>query len=251
MTPSRVLKTLQLGLRILELLATHPEGLSNSEIASLMGMDSTRTHRFLATLVEEGFVYKQNTNYAVSYRLVRFIETSNKSLRTAAKPLIARLAHDTNSTASLSILEGLSAVPITIASGPQPLKVSSNLGHLVPLHSSALGKALLAFQPDVSRELFIQSLDLVRFTQKTICSIELLRAVLEDIREKGYATDDEEMYEGVTCVAIPVLGRDSEAVAAISCAFPRGREGMSEAELSSVVRQERAVSRELNRLLHL
>jgi DNA-binding IclR family transcriptional regulator len=251
MISTRLLKTLQLGLRILELLAAHPDGLSNSEIASAMAMDPARSYRFLATLLHEGCIHKQDNKYGASCWAVRFVDASRISLRDVGNPLIARLAYDTNATASLSVIEGLKAVPIAIASGPQPLRVSSNLGHLVQLHSSALGKALLAFQSELSRKAFIPSLDLVQFTPRTICSVEALRAELEGIRQKGYAVDDEEMYEGVTCVAVPVLNRNSEAVASVSCAFPKVQGGISPEQVSSVVRQERAVVRELVNLLSL
>jgi len=117
--------------------------------------------------------------------------------------------------------------------------VTTGVGTLAPLHCTALGKSLLAF----STEAVFPS-ELQAFTPRTITDAETLRRHLEQVRQQGYAVDDEEYDFGVRCVAAPVFDYRGKAVGAIGISGPAGRMTLERvAEFATVVRE---VSRNLS-----
>ena len=91
-----------------------------------------------------------------------------------------------------------------------------------PLHATGAGKALLAALPAPRRDALIERLDLRGHTPRTIVERPALRRALEEIRERGYAIDDEEYDEGVRCVAVAV-GPPGAPIAALSISAPANR----------------------------
>jgi len=91
------------------------------------------------------------------------------------------------------------------------------------LHRTALGKALLAFQPPEHRERLIKSLRFQAFTPNTLTSAFALSRELVAIRQASYAVDNEESVLGLRCIAAPILDKKGIAVAAISISGPASR----------------------------
>jgi IclR family acetate operon transcriptional repressor len=93
----------------------------------------------------------------------------------------------------------------------------------VPLHATGAGKALLAALPTARRDGLLDRLELRPYTPHTIVDAAALRRALEEIRERGYAMDDEEYDEGVRCVAVPVMATPTELIGALSISAPVNR----------------------------
>src|SRR2546428_9503639 len=85
---------------------------------------------------------------------------------------------------------------------PRVALLSPAVGTRTPLHATGAGKALLANLPLARRDSLLERLDLRGYTARTIVDRAVLRRTLDDVREKGYALDDEEYDEGVRCVAV-------------------------------------------------
>jgi DNA-binding IclR family transcriptional regulator len=104
-----------------------------------------------------------------------------------------------------------------------PLRLQFRPGSRVPLHCSAIGKVFLALTPGARRRRLLESLELRRFTPATITSRAQLEAELKQIRKEQVSFDREEYLVGVVCMAVPVLGRHREALAAIAIQAPEAR----------------------------
>jgi len=228
---SRVL-TLEKGLRILETVASQRRGLTLTELARLLDVSKSTVHRFLATLQEAGYVerFEGGDRYRPGIKTLAlagsFLDTL--AIRDVATSYLGDLALRNGETAHLSLLAGSEIVYVDIAEGPSPLRMRSFVGMRLPAHSTASGKALLAYLPEAQLRLAI-SAGLPRRTSRTLVSEATLRARLAEVRSKGYAIDDEEEIEGIRCVAAPVFDFDRRVVGAISVSAPSVRMSIEKA----------------------
>jgi DNA-binding IclR family transcriptional regulator len=99
----------------------------------------------------------------------------------------------------------------------------SVVGTRNPLHSTSLGKAILAFLPEPEREMLLDRISYTERTQNTITDRRRLADNLELVRQQGFAVDDVENEEGIRCLGVPVLGNSGLPIAAISISGPTVR----------------------------
>ncbi|MNO81087.1 HTH-type transcriptional repressor AllR [compost metagenome] len=159
------------------------------------------------------------------------------------------IAQATGETVNLVVLEENRSVYIDQADGAGAFRVSLRIGSTFPAHTSASAKAILAFQASDEQvgSLFLDK-DLRKLTKNTIVDVATFKAQLLEVRELGYAVEEEEVETGVSCVAAPVLLNGKIAVAAISVPGPTGRILVPGAErLGRIVSQHaRTLSAELD-----
>lgn len=208
-------------LKALQLLDAFRDGgpvLGVSEIARRVGVPTSTAFRLLAYLVEGGFVSKEGTRYRLADKL---FELGNqvalcqpKGLREQASPYLGELYAATGMTVRLAVLEGAEIVLVDKIVGLRTVPAPTAIGGRVPATCTALGKAMLAFQPaevmaDVLRG------PLPRLTRYSAVHPRLLQKQLVDIRSTRLGYDLEESVLGQVCVAAPIVHR-GVAVAAIS-----------------------------------
>jgi DNA-binding IclR family transcriptional regulator len=99
----------------------------------------------------------------------------------------------------------------------------TRVGASNPLHCTSVGKAILAFLPEERIADILRRIRYERFTNRTIATAEALRVEIEKTRRRGYAVDDEELEEGLRCIAVPVLDAQRQPVAAVSVSGPSFR----------------------------
>lgn len=221
-TSSTVLK----ALRVLEVVASATRPLSLAEIASTATLDKSATHRMLATLVAAGYVRQdsESRRYSLSYRVIslsRNLLADNEVVRLARETLEA-VAADTGEGIHLAVLDGMETVLVQRVKGTQLVAVDFQVGDRSRLHCTSIGKALLAYQPDEDVETVIEA-GLPAMTEHTITEPEALRHELRRIRARGYAIDDQEFYDNMRCIAVPVFERDTPVRMGLSCSGPDSR----------------------------
>jgi IclR family acetate operon transcriptional repressor len=142
-------------------------------------------------------------------------------VRTVLRPVLERLATETHETATLSVLDRgrLGALCVDRIEAARRLRLSLEIGAVVPLHAGAASKALLAFLGESVLEAVLER-RLERLAPRTITERGALRAEVERIRERGYALSFEETNEGAWGAAAPVLAGDGIAVAVLGVAAP-------------------------------
>lgn len=224
---------------ILEAIAFAEDGIGFAELAAQLKLPTATAHRMLAAVVKLGFVkHDESTGlYTVGDRLMRLATRALRhgtEFRALARPLLHELVDRTGETANLAYLDGTEAAYVDQVESRQMVRAAKFLR--VRLYCSALGKSLLAFQPDDAMEELTARLTLEPLTERTIVTPEALRAELFRVRKRGFATDDEEIELGVRCIAAPILV-DGRAVAAVSIAGPTTRVTLEKVEpLSEIVR---------------
>ena len=130
--------------------------------------------------------------------------------------MLRELVAKTNETCNLGILDGTEGVYIAKLEGRQPIRLNSWEGKRFPLHCTAMGKVLLAWQEDEKRAEMLLKLKLVRHTKNTITNLNKLSANLRLVRKQGWALDDQENEDHVRCLGHPVLSFDGQVLGAIS-----------------------------------
>ncbi|MGX1161369.1 IclR family transcriptional regulator [Arthrobacter sp. SLBN-100] len=192
-------------------LGKHPNGISLDGLSRVIGAAKPTVHRASATLRRRGLVSQDGYgSYLLRDGFLRiaftFHEARPEHLR--AQPIRQHLSDRFGETAHYSHLEGRDAVDrskVDRATGP--MKLTSVVGRRNPAHATGGAKLLLAFAlPDVeSIKQWIGSVPLIAATQNTITSAQELHAAFNEIREQGFAVDDQENEAGINCIAVPVF----------------------------------------------
>jgi IclR family KDG regulon transcriptional repressor len=224
--PAYLTATLAKGLDVLEALADADE-VGLSELARQLQLSGSTLFRILATLGARGYVQKSP---AGRYRLTaKAWEIGAKAmrrlgLRDLARPGMERLAAATGEAVHLSVLldDGIVIVEKVDSPRPQPVRVDTFVGLRAPIHCSAMGKALVAFEPPAALAALLPS-RLVRYSDATITDRAAFARELATVRRAGWARNREEWRPGVCAAAVPLRDAAGAVVAALSVTVPTSR----------------------------
>jgi DNA-binding IclR family transcriptional regulator len=211
-------------LAVLDILADEPGPWGVAELTRRLALHKSTVHRLLMVLARHDFVRREPGHG--KYRLgMRLFELGSRAvaemdLRRRAEPFLRRLVDETGETAHVAILRGAEMVSIANVESPLMVRTPTTVGRRTPLHCTSVGKSVLAFLFEREREALLTNLPLERFTPKTLVTRAALNAELIRVRQRGYATDDEEIETGMRCVGAPVHDGTGGVVGAISIAGP-------------------------------
>lgn len=218
--------SLQRGLRMLQLMGQAGRGLPASEIAKLSGLPVSTAHRFLVNLEAGGFLTKDEiNNYYLGLACVPLGQAAREQLdvRRVSLPHLKELNYATRETVHLTIRHKLTAVYIEKLDSPEPLRIHSRIGASVPLYCTAVGKVMLAYLDDEEQERVVNELELRRFTDNTVGSIQELQTQLTRVRKDGFACDLEEHEPHIRCIAAPIWDHAGAVNASLSVTGPAVR----------------------------
>jgi IclR family transcriptional regulator, acetate operon repressor len=211
------------AIRILELVAEHPDQLGVTELGRRLGVHKATASRLVSTLAEAGLVERATgtDTYRPGFGLVRLATTALADLDVVrqARPVLELLAEETQETVNLAVLEGHEVVNVDQVAGSHAVLNVNWVGKRTPLHCTSNGKVLMASLPEREWRL----LPLERRTPRTITDPAVLAGQLRRARTRGYAYTVEELEVGLNAVAAPVRGPSGEVAAAVSVAGPAYR----------------------------
>ena len=236
---TRTIQSVEITLDIIEYLR-QKGGAGITDIAEGLGRSRGTIHGHIATLVDYEHVVKRDDKYHLGLYYLDLGEAvkSRFSLYEVVKNELEDLADTSGEVAQFAVEEHGRAVYIHKVGGENAVQTASSPGKREYMHCTSLGKAMLAHMPEDVVDEIIDRHGLPKSTANTITTREELFEELENIRERGYARDHEELIEGLRCVACPVI-RGDEVIGAISVSGPARRiEGeMYESELPEQVQQ--------------
>jgi len=220
------LKSLRKAMRILECFSLQESRLSLTDIARKVGLPLSTTHRILATLRSVSLVEQEGDRdlYRLGLKLLELgsMVLANMEVHREALPFIEELSRESGETVHLGVFDGSQVVSIEKMDSPHGLASNVTVGKGAPAYCTAVGKALLAFQPEPVLEHVCRP-GLTRYTPRTITDPARLRRELVKIRTSGYAVDDEEHQPGVRCVAAPIRNFSGNVIASLSISGPATR----------------------------
>jgi DNA-binding IclR family transcriptional regulator len=205
---------------IFELLRKHyKSGLTNKEISQALNIPPSTCYRILAALKKHDYVYqnKRDSRYFLGFAHLRLAESVVEGMDLAAicLPYLEELHVQTEETTFFALYNGRHCIAMEIC-GHINTRVSVGRGEIMPLHSAASGKAVLAFLPEKERETILRNPELETYTPETITDVKKLRQNLASIYATGVSYNNQEFHRGITALAVPLFGNDNRVIGAIA-----------------------------------
>ncbi len=220
-----LVQSLQRALHILKCFTENKNALTLSEISEKAGLHKSTTHRLLNTLIEENFIRKVDDFYMLDWIFLELSATLTASggYKKVIHEGLERIVQQTKETAHAGIIYNDKVLYIDKVESNYSLRLQSYIGKLADLHSTGLGKVILAYLDNEQLHALLYRLELSKHTTNTITNHDQLLKEVLIIRKKGFAIDDEENENGLICLAVPFLGNDGHNYGAISISGPVSR----------------------------
>jgi len=207
------------------------EMLGVTELSRRLALHKNNVFRLLATLEQQGYIEQSADNER--YRLgVKALELGqsfarSRTLIRRARAVLADLAGSTRESAHVAVIRDYEVVHVAGDQTERPVMSGLRLGQRLPVHCTALGKALLGAAPEEAREAYdrevVKGGELAARTGATITDRHKLFEELRTVGVRGFAVDLEECEDGLCCAAAPVYDTDGRVVAALSVSGPQFR----------------------------
>lgn len=200
------------------------DGARLTELADHFGMSKSTIHEHLATLVEAQYLRRDGDEYSIGLKFLTLggHARQQQEFYDVVRTEVDELVEETGEAAKFAVEEYGRGIYLYQSRGEKAVQTDSHVGTRVYLHSSALGKTMLAHLPDQRVDEIITEWGLPGRTEYTITDEDELYDELSHIRNRGYAIDNEERILGLKCVAAPVK-RNDELLGAISVSGPTKR----------------------------
>jgi DNA-binding IclR family transcriptional regulator len=178
-----------------------------TDVVAATGLAKGTVHRILMTLVDRGFVtVSQAGGYLPGPKVLSLAGRALQriDISAIAQPFVDALVARVHCTVHLGVANGDEVLYLIRSDSDKPYRMMSRVGNSIPMHTTGIGKCVLATYSDEVLALFVTRVGLPRRTENTITTLEGLRAEVQTVRDLGYARDREENEPGIGCVAAPV-----------------------------------------------
>src|SRR5579862_4742388 len=221
-----------------------------ADLARAVPFARTTVHRILYSLEKLGYVEKDE--FKSHYQLApKFFELTGpavhfRRLQSIAKSVMQNLLLRFGETINLGVLEDGGVTYIDVLQSPSALRIAAVPGERNPVHSTSLGKAMLAFMPEKEVEAILDRHPLIKRTPRTITQKKHFLEHLASVRESCIALDLEENLTGVVCVASPIHDQSGRVIAGISISGPASR---MEPKMSKIQQELKEAAQSITRML--
>jgi DNA-binding IclR family transcriptional regulator len=213
-------------LKIFELLAQYPNGLTVKEMSEKLGWPQSSTFNLIQTLYNQSYLSQSSSK---KYKLgANLIQLGSKALDsfdfvTDSQPYLQELMNTVEETVFMAVLSEDKVIYVNKFEFERSIRTSAYIGMQRPVYCTGLGKAFLTFLPIREREEILSKIELKAITPKTITDRHALELQLSEFFKLGYTFEEEENEEGLLCIAAPVFDVSKRVKAAVSVAGPKER----------------------------
>jgi DNA-binding IclR family transcriptional regulator len=200
------------------------------DIAREVEMNPSTTLRFVGALEECGYVNQdpQTQKYCITMKICalsgKVLANMNNNVRDLGRSILRSLSHLFQESACMSVEKDMAVLYTDVQDGPdQMLRTMQHIGNIAPMHCTGVGKLMLTNYSDAELDQYIEAKGLPRFTPKTLCCREDLVHELDNIRQRGYAYDNEECEIGARCVAVAARDHTRRVAYCLSVTGPSTR----------------------------
>lgn len=211
---------------VVDRIAEDSHGATLTELVTATGLNRTTVWRLVANLHELGILHNRwDGRYTFGPRLINLGMVTRRQLLgdPQVSALLLRLRDTTQETCHLAAPDGDRMIYLEKVESTRSVRAASRVGGHIPLHSTALGKAYLAYVEESMRKSLLSRIELFARTPRTITEPAQLIAELTQVGDRGWALDDEENEEFIRCIAAPVINAEGEPLAAVSVSVPLQR----------------------------
>ncbi|MGC2110522.1 MAG: IclR family transcriptional regulator [Candidatus Korobacteraceae bacterium] len=207
-------------LLILEAAAQREGGMSNAEFSRKLKIPKSSASYILRTLEHHGYLRRsgEDGKYQLGMKVLSLSRAALNGIdvREVALPVMRRLVDQIHITTHLAILDHGEAVYVEKVEAPGFIKMNTWIGRRMEVHSTAVGKALLAYLDPEERDHILHQRGLKKLTHHTITTLPKLLKEFEHVRQLGYSVDDEENNLGARCVGAPIFNSEGRVEAAVA-----------------------------------
>jgi len=235
-------------MEILGYLEFNPQGATLTELCQQLSIPKTTTFRILRTLADHRVLHssEESKRYVLGPRLVALAAAvKGMDILAISRPVMESLSERLSETTKLTVPADDGVVVIAVTQSPTGFGIFSQVGRRFPYHAGAASKVCLAHRS----ETFLSSLaakGLMSYTESTITNPAALSRELSQIRDNGWAIDNEEYVKGVIAIAAPIFDSSNQLTAALSVTFLAAKNERERAEArDQVIKGARAISQEL------
>ena len=205
-------------LRVLEAVSNPGDAHRLSDLVKETGLAKTSVFRLLSELIDSGYVTRRaDGSYAPgrSLRLLALKLTAGPNDSDLVASRLRRLQTDVHSTIHFALRTGDFATYVEKIEDTQPIQIASRVGGQIPLHSTAIGKSILAHLSESEVRSYAARTGLRTRTENTITDVAGLLADGAQVRNRGFSIDDEENEEHIRCMAVPVFDTQQHLIGGI------------------------------------
>jgi len=221
------IKSIKNVIKVLEAFSLVDKNLRLTELSKKLNINKTTLFRILINLEEEGFLFKNNDTkkYELGFKIFELghIVREEMLLRSISYPIMKEVNSVTEETVGLSIVIGEKKANIEKVESLHVIKHTITLGKMYPLYAGADGRIFLAFSSKDKIKEIIWKDKLIAFTDKTIIDPAKLEHNLSEVKKKGYAISNGELYNDLTAIAVPIFRNNKEVVSVLYVSGPSGR----------------------------
>lgn len=214
------------ALDVLEALSIN-ETMSLIELADHLKQPKSSLYRIIVTLELRGYITRDEIDgkYCLGFKPLEITKNllENHSLRDTAMADMRQLSDRYGDTVNLGAWSDGEIVYVEIMEGTYSLRMHETVGSKVPFHATAIGKAIAATLPEEQVRELVKNHGLPPLTERTITDKAVLQRELQNIRQQGYALDDEESVLGARCIAAPIFNMFGNVTGAISLSGAKHR----------------------------
>lgn len=250
--PEHRSETLEKALLILETFCSEQTEWGIRELARKLKINPTTTFRILTTFANDGYLERnsETQRYSLGPKVLKLsnVYTNHNPFPKMVHGIFERFADRFEHNFYLGYLIDQEVIYLAALDGRGPIRIIKEPGSEAGLHSTALGKVLLAYQDDEYINTFMKSIVLERFTERTMVEPEKLWAQILEIRVKGYAINDGEYYEDIGAIGFPILESGEKVTLALSFAYPRHQLLNDRINLDELINLAREIVQEIRQV---
>lgn len=250
-TGAYVVRPVWKAMKVLAFVAESGRSVSLTEVAEALRLPKTTAFRYLQTLSASTFLehHPREDRYELGARF-RALARTDKSLhrlREVSLPIMRQLLEQFNETINLAIESNREMIYIEVIESTRTLRIGARVGTREPMHTTALGKAFLAYMDEPAREAIFRS-GLAARTHRSLRDVRILKRQLDGVRQVGFAIDTGENEDGALCVGVPILDDLNHPIGALSLSAPERRHAGDLVDRASqaLIKAGQAITRQMH-----
>ncbi len=211
---------------IFECLGEENEAISLDDVSKKTGLSKSTSFRILNQLVDMHYIDKFKNAYQMSMKFFSLAKTvfhNKRDIQEIVQRYMIELRDTYNETVNFAIWDNKHAIFFACQPSRHVFRIENKIGQTLPLHSMAIGKSIAAYLPRETVKEVLERDGMLKKTKNTITNLKDYFKEIQRIKKRGYAADNEECYEGVRCVAVPVFSSGNVIFGGLSISGPATR----------------------------
>ncbi|MGJ9417586.1 IclR family transcriptional regulator C-terminal domain-containing protein [Massilia sp. CMS3.1] len=218
LTNPSFMTSLARGLAVVQAFSDSRKPQTIAQISQKTGIPRAAVRRCLFTLQQLGYVDAELNNFSLRPKVLTlgYSYLSSTPLTVSSQPYLNAISRDLGESCSLAVLEDGEVLYVARSAASRVMSVALNTGSRLPAYCTSLGRVMLAHLPAADLDAYFAKTKLKAMTDRTETNPKRLREILVEVRQDGYAINDEELELGLRSIAVPVRGASGQVLAALN-----------------------------------